>query len=230
MYWLSLQRRYWRWRYDNMKHGKNASNEHPLIAQWKAESLPKKSRWKDAEFLVVDTETSSLTPETGELLSIGWVIIREAKILLHTAEHHLVKPQRTVGQSAAIHQLRDCDVDQGEDSYTIMNTLLAAAKNRVLVFHHASLDTAFLNAASKQCFGMPLLWPTIDTLQLEKKILDKQQTPLTPSALRLANCRTRYNLPPYPAHNALTDALATAELLLAQLTHKNRSLRLIDLL
>ena len=34
--------------------------------------------------------------------------------------------------------------------------------------------------------------------------------------LRLWNARTRYGLPVYKAHNALTDAVATAELYLAQ--------------
>jgi DNA polymerase-3 subunit epsilon len=46
--------------------------------------------------------------------------------------------------------------------------------------------------------------------------------------LRLAECRSRYNLPAYPAHNALMDALAAAELLLAQLDHKGKKVRLTD--
>ncbi|HCM04525.1 MAG TPA: 3'-5' exonuclease, partial [Oceanospirillales bacterium] len=39
----------------------------------------------------------------------------------------------------------------------------------------------------------------------------------------------RYNLPAYPAHNALMDALSAAELLLAQLDYKGRDVRLRDL-
>jgi DNA polymerase-3 subunit epsilon len=38
-------------------------------------------------------------------------------------------------------------------------------------------------------------------------------------ALNLEKCRHRYNLPDYSNHNALTDAMATAELLLAQINH-----------
>ena len=40
----------------------------------------------------------------------------------------------------------------------------------------------------------------------------------TPS-LRLDSSRKRYNLPTYTPHHALTDAIATAELLQAQLAH-----------
>ena len=45
---------------------------------------------------------------------------------------------------------------------------------------------------------------------------------------RLDDCRERYGLPRYGAHNALTDAIATAELWLAQMSHmqKKEALRL----
>ena len=38
-------------------------------------------------------------------------------------------------------------------------------------------------------------------------------------SIRLADSRARYNLPTYHAHHALTDALATAELLQAQIAN-----------
>ena len=37
--------------------------------------------------------------------------------------------------------------------------------------------------------------------------------------MRLADSRRRYNLPAYQAHHALSDALACAELLQAQIAH-----------
>jgi DNA polymerase-3 subunit epsilon len=41
-----------------------------------------------------------------------------------------------------------------------------------------------------------------------------------PVSIRLADSRARSRLPRYRAHHALTDALATAELLQAQLAHR----------
>lgn len=40
-----------------------------------------------------------------------------------------------------------------------------------------------------------------------------------PISIRLADSRRRYGLPHYPPHNALVDALASAELLMAQVQH-----------
>jgi DNA polymerase-3 subunit epsilon len=40
-----------------------------------------------------------------------------------------------------------------------------------------------------------------------------------PESIRLADSRDRYNLPFYAPHNAVTDALACAELLQAQIAH-----------
>ena len=47
----------------------------------------------------------------------------------------------------------------------------------------------------------------------------RQDAVIMPGSLRLHSCRQRYGLPHYPAHDALTDAVATAELLLAWAAH-----------
>ena len=89
-------------------------------------------------------------------------------------------------------------------------------RGRVLVFHNAVLDNAYLNRLSRTLYGAPLCLPTVCTLQLERRRLHRRDRAIKPGDLRLAACRARYGLPPYPSHNALWDALATAELLLAQ--------------
>ena len=54
-----------------------------------------------------------------------------------------------------------------------------------------------------------------ETVGLEHRLLTRRDQPILQGDLRLQACRERYGLPPLPAHNALSDALATAELLLA---------------
>lgn len=180
------------------------------------------------EFLVADLEMSSLDAREGEILSIGWVIIKNGKIQLASAEHHLLKTKRTVGQSATIHNLRDCELQQGENIMFVVERFLKLAAGKVLVFHHAPLDMAYLNKASMALFFSPMLLPVVDTLAIEKKKILQHQEHVNPGELRLAECRSRYNLPAYPAHNALMDALASAELLLAQIDHKGKDVRLAD--
>ncbi|WP_439135161.1 3'-5' exonuclease [Pseudomaricurvus sp.] len=186
--------------------------------------------WREVEFLVVDTETSSLNAATGELVSAGWVVIRGGRVVLSTAEHWLMKPRNSVGESATIHSLRDCELSEGLGEDDLMSRFLQAASGRVLVFHHAPLDLAFLNRISRRLYGAPLLMPVVDTLQVESRSLERRNQPVMNNMLRLASCCARYNLPPARAHNALTDALATAELLLAQVGYKGGSVKLRELL
>ncbi len=191
-----------------------------LLHCWSVPYPPSRTDWRQLEFLVVDTETSSLSAAEGEMLSIGWVIIELSGIKLAGAEHYLLSTNHSVGQSATIHQLRDCELLEGIDRETMMCRFLELAGGRILVFHHAPLDIAFLNRISCELYGAPLLLPYLDTLAMEQRIITRRGTTLPKNGLRLANCRKRYNLPDYPAHNALVDALATAELLLAQLSYR----------
>ncbi len=179
--------------------------------------LPRKSAdWREASFLVCDAEMSSLDSERGELLSVGWVCVDQGAIDLETSRHYLLKAQSSVGQSATIHQLRDCELTDGKSESELLDLFLSAAAGRVLVFHNAALDIAFLNKLMLRKFSSPLLMPTIDTLLLEQARLRRRDIVIQPGDLRLHACRERYNLPAYPGHNALVDALATAELFIAQ--------------
>lgn len=69
-----------------------------------------------------------------------------------------------------------------------------------------------VNAACQACYGGPLLTPVIDTLALARA----EQPMHPPGSLRLGALRARHHLPRYPLHHALSDALAAAELFLAQ--------------
>jgi DNA polymerase-3 subunit epsilon len=66
-------------------------------------------------------------------------------------------------------------------------------------------------------WGAGLPWPVIDTLELEHRLVTTAWQPDPPAgALRLWEARERYGLPHTGPHHALTDAVACAELYLAQ--------------
>ena len=176
---------------------------------------------RQVSFLVVDAEMSSLDVKEGELLSVGWVAVESGGIALNSARHYLVKAQNSVGQSATIHSLRDCELTDAESGEKVLAHFLEAAAGKVLVFHNAALDMAFLNRVSRQAFNAPILLPVVDTLLQEEAMLRRREQPIMPGDLRLHACRERYGLPPYQGHNALLDALATAELLLAMTAHRS---------
>ncbi len=191
-----------------------------LQACWQMPLPSTGSDWRRVSFLVCDAEMSSLEVSEGELLSVGWVSIEGGAVVLASARHHLIRAEKTVGQSAAIHQLRDCELQGAETYQAVLPRFLAAAAGKVLVFHNAALDLAFINRLCRREYGAPLLLPVADTLLLEKQRLRRRDLPIRPGDLRLQGCRDRYQLPSYPAHNALVDALATAELLIAHAQHR----------
>ena len=84
-----------------------------------------------------------------------------------------------------------------------------------MLVHFGKIEQGFLNAACQQQYGSPFLLPVIDTLVLADRIYSRSNPNIDPHRLRLFNLRDDYNLPRYAAHNALNDALSTAELFLA---------------
>jgi DNA polymerase-3 subunit epsilon len=69
----------------------------------------------------------------------------------------------------------------------------------------------------------------LDTLAIERAKAHRTQQPIQEGGFRLGPCRERYGLPDYQGHDALTDALATAELLLAQVAYQGKDCRRQDL-
>jgi len=63
--------------------------------------------------------------------------------------------------------------------------------------------------------------PVVGTLLQEEALLRRHGRIIEPGALRLQDCRSRYNLLHFHGHNALLDALATAELLIAMAAHRS---------
>nr|WP_255775560.1 3'-5' exonuclease [Microbulbifer sediminum] len=169
----------------------------------------------DTRYVAVDLETTGLSPEADEIASIGWVAVEQGCILLETARHYRVRLEKGVGQSAIYHQLTDSELQQGEPLSTVLPRLLEAISGSVLIFHNAQLDMGFLNRACRSLWAAPLPVPIEDTMQLELRRLQHRQQCIPAGALRLFQCRHRYGLPDVAAHDALGDAIATAELWLA---------------
>lgn len=90
-----------------------------------------------------------------------------------------------------------------------------------MIAHHATIEQRFLGNACKRIFGGGLLVPIVDTQTVSLRTFQRRQSPYKGSDLRLHALGDRYNLPRYGAHNALSDALAAAELFLAQAAHKD---------
>ena len=217
-----LHYRYQRWRF----HKKAIAT--PLQPLYQQGCISPSQLFISTRFLVIDCEMSGLDAKKNQLLSIGWVVIEHGRIVNASAKHLLIHADRGAGESSKIHGLHDSSLAGASSAAAVMMLLMKQIPGSVLVFHHASLDMKFLQKVTIENFRCPMLFSYIDTMSIEKRRIHLQGKA---KSLRLAQCRSRYGLVEGSQHDALADAQATAELLLAQASYlgKTETLRLSDL-
>jgi len=163
----------------------------------------------------VDLELTGLDARQNQIIAIGWTQVDQGRIRFKSNRHIMINAQQSVGDSAAIHELTDSDVAMGVPLETGLQALFEAAAGRIWLFHHAGLDVAFLQKACLAWAGVAPPFAVLDTLHIELAMRKRRDQPVKPGELQLSTLRSSYNLPRYTAHNALIDACATAELMLA---------------
>ncbi|MGB2742468.1 MAG: exonuclease domain-containing protein [Cognaticolwellia sp.] len=181
--------------------------------------------------LAVDFETTGLDAIQDKLLSVGFVELSHNQIRLGSSYHQIIQ---TVGSLKAdnvtIHQITDDQKDQGKPLAEVVEHLLKQLAGKVMLVHFSRIERQFLRQACLELYGMAPPFPIIDTLVVAKKRLDKRDVAYDPSELRLSALRAKYGLPEHYAHNALNDAIATAELLLAQVNDRRECMSLQQLI
>jgi len=212
-----------------------------LIKHWRWRALDRKLRTgggrglpdatlrvNAAPLLAIDLEMTGLNPETDAIISIGWVPIDNGSINLAGAAEVALEPDpaRSVGQSATIHGIRDCDRIDGMETAHALERLIQALSGRIAVFHHAPLDTAFLDLALRQAFGTGWRTPWIDTLNWFRRRQADRDHDDAGASTRLEAVRDSFGLDARSAHNALDDAISCAEVALVLAAHSRA--RLLD--
>jgi DNA polymerase-3 subunit epsilon len=163
----------------------------------------------------VDLELTGLDARQNQIISIGWTQVDRGRVRFAANRHVMINVDQSVGHTAAIHELLDSDLAEGVSLEAGIQLLFEAASGRVWLFHHASLDVAFLQKACVSWAGVAPPFTVLDTMHMELAMRKRRDLPVHNGDLRLDKLRSSYNLPRYTAHNALIDACATAELLLA---------------
>lgn len=166
-------------------------------------------------FIAADLELTGLAARSDEIVAIGWTLLDRGRIRLGSNRHLVLNAEASVGRSATIHELLDSEVAAGTSLDTGLEALFSAARGRVWIFHHAALDVAFLQRACRAWAGVPVPFVLLDTMKIELELRRRRELPVKKGDLQLSALRRQYHLPEYTAHNALTDAVATAELMQA---------------
>lgn len=168
------------------------------------------------EIVSLDIETSGLNPANDKIVSIGLVEIVNMGIKLNSCWHQTIITKENLKESSVIiHQITNDTSSAGMSIEEAMITLLQRIRGKVVLVHNKTLEQSFLNQSCRNLFNTGFIMPVIDTQFLAKRSFERQDKVIKPNELRLFNLRESFNMPAYKAHNALLDAIATAELFLA---------------
>jgi DNA polymerase-3 subunit epsilon len=173
----------------------------------------------EADFVVVDVETTGWLPSQAAITEIGAVKIIGGRPGGEFSA--LVNPGRAIPEDiTALTGITDAMVGAARPVREVMPGFLGFARGCVLAAHNARFDVAFLAAA---CAACGLSWPrppVLDTAMLARFVLPGEDVPDRKLATLAAYFGTRCQ----PCHRALPDARATAEILnalLKRLAHRS---------
>lgn len=197
-----------------------------LLSTLKKKIAPKSAvpaQWRDTllssvDFLAIDLELTSLQAKEAAVTSIGWVAGKQYQIDLNSAFYRVIQTEKSLHQSPVVHGLTAEDIAEGKPLVPSLKQLVQFAHTHVWVFHNSLLDMGVLSRLFKAHY-MEYVHPvTLDTLKLAHYLANKEQASVANDGFTLDACRSRHHMAKAPAHNALDDAMATMELLFAQLS------------
>lgn len=168
--------------------------------------------WRDASYVSLDFETTGLDYATDHIVSYGLVPIEAGRVLAGASRHQLVRPPKEPSpRSQTVHLLRPVDLAEAPDAATAAGELRAALTGRLVLAWFAEVEIAFLRGLYG---GTERAW--------RRRVIDVRDLAIAadgapPAARRergyaLGATADRYGVPVANPHDALDDALVTAQL------------------
>jgi DNA polymerase-3 subunit epsilon len=180
-------------------------------------------RWSQATYWALDMETTGFDAKRDAILSVGMVPIHQGVICVGEAFETLVQIEAPMpDDSLKVHHILPQELATAPRLPDVLPHILSRLQDGLLLVHYAAIDVAFLKQACRQ---HQLAWcpvRVVDTVKLLLRLQHHQRFyTTTPKQIptELTAARAHVGLPAYPAHDALTDAIATAELFLV-LAHR----------
>ena len=156
--------------------------------------------------VVLDVETTGLSPADDDVVDVGAVRIKAGKVT--EAFECLVRPSKPVGGSEEIHGLSDAILlEKGREPARALAELRDFVGGAHVVGHNIRFDLSMLNGQStREDIDFDISrWD--DTLDIAKRVLSLGR-------FDLGTLCEHFNTAYRPSHRALADARATAEILM----------------
>ncbi len=173
--------------------------------------------------IVLDTETTGLSPATGDrLVEIGCVeLINHIPSGRHY--HVYINPERSMPEEAfRVHGLSDDFLRDKPLFKAVAEDFLTFIGDAQLIIHNASFDMGFLNAELERIGRRPLTNPVLDTVMLAREKHPGARVSLDAMCKHYGIDNSRRTL-----HGALLDSEILAEVYLELIGGKQVSLALI---
>ena len=189
--------------------------------------------WRSTTLWVLDLETGGLDPREHPILSVGMVPIRDGAIGIGESYYSLVRPKRPIGdESLRIHHILPGDLEAAPQPEQVLAEVRERIADGVLVVHQWSVDVPFLTHGFRAVGEDPPVFVVIDTVDLLGRYARRHglvNMERTRFSTALTEARAFFGLPTHRSHEALSDAVATAELFLV-LAHRLDATRFAHLL
>ena len=178
-------------------------------------------RWDVPVYWALDLETGGLDARQDPIISVGMVPIRGGVIHLGESFSTLIRPDpgRPIKpESVRAHQLLAGDLRKSPPLHAVLMEVGRRLADGVLLVHNRGIDVSFLkegHARTGVSWKKPVVVDTVDLIvkAAERRKFLRPDGVQMPS-LNLSEARRAHGLPDYQAHDALIDAVSTAELFL----------------
>ena len=178
-----------------------------------SELPPLDTRWRRADYAVVDLETTGLDPRRDEIISFAAVPINAGRIAIGRVSTVTIRPERMPrAESIRIHGLRPGELADARPLDEAIDVIVASLAGRFLVAHGAFVERGFLNRALRLA-RLQVSEPVLDTSAIAKRVLAGANA--DQRGVQLGAAAEALGLPVHRPHSADGDALTTAQLFLA---------------
>lgn len=174
----------------------------------------RRSHWRATSFASLDFETTGLDYDQDAVVSFGVVPVRSGRVSVAGSAHQLVAPAvRSSVRSMTIHEILPQDLVDAPPLEEARETLRSCIDGRFLLTWYADVELAFLRRMFE---GGRRSWVrrTVDVRQMAIALEGADQD----VRFTLSATAARYGVPVENPHEALDDALVTAQLFLVLAT------------
>jgi DNA polymerase-3 subunit epsilon len=173
----------------------------------------------DCRLVVLDVETTGLNLAHDTLISIGAVAVQNGRIALHDA-FSVILQQREISEkeNILIHGITGSQQRAGIDPVDGLLSFLDYLGNSPLVAFHVTFDETMIRRALRDYLGMSFKHPWLDLAY----VLPALNPELLRSHRALDDWLMRFAISNDDRHNAVADAMATAQLWLVAIAQARR--------